>query len=156
MCLLQIVHIVMTSTASEAEAELEAFRQRWREEVSARSKRPGQAGGRAPHEARELRRDAIHNPTSTAGPSTARRKEPIDYSEDIEPPKPYHDLPDPEERLKLAADGQNHDRTVFTEPSSALEHYEHAVERETQGLLGDSIKHYRTAFKVCPFHHLLW
>ena len=143
----------MATTASDAEAELEAFRQRWREEVSARNRRSGQTSARAQHDPKELK-DAALRPPWTSGPSTARRKEHIDYSEDIEPPKPYHDLPDSEERLKLGTDGQNHDRAGFTEPSSALDHYEHAVEKETQGLLGDSIKHYRTAFKVCPFQYL--
>ena len=36
------------------------------------------------------------------------------------------------------------------EPESALEHYEKAVERETQGQLGDSLDLYRKAFKVRP------
>ena len=35
-----------------------------------------------------------------------------------------------------------------TEPRSALEHYEKAVERESQGSLGDSLALYRKAFKV--------
>jgi F-box protein 9 len=34
------------------------------------------------------------------------------------------------------------------EPRSALEHYEKAVERESQGSLGDSLNLYRKAFKV--------
>ncbi|EMC99945.1 hypothetical protein BAUCODRAFT_30368 [Baudoinia panamericana UAMH 10762] len=37
---------------------------------------------------------------------------------------------------------------MFREPSTALEHYERAVEKETTGQLGDSIKHYRKAFKL--------
>ena len=66
-------------------------------------------------------------------------------------PKPYHDLPDKEEALKLGAEGQEHERAkFFQEPSSALEHYEKAVEKETHGQLGDSLKHYRKAFKVGP------
>ncbi len=35
------------------------------------------------------------------------------------------------------------------ELSSALEHYERAVEKESQGSLGDSVNLYRKAFKVC-------
>ncbi|CAK7268433.1 hypothetical protein SEPCBS57363_003093 [Sporothrix epigloea] len=34
------------------------------------------------------------------------------------------------------------------EPKSALEHYERAVEKEALGSLGDSLKHYRTAFRM--------
>jgi len=38
-----------------------------------------------------------------------------------------------------------------SEPRSALEHYEKAVERESQGSLGDSLNLYRKAFKVWLF-----
>jgi F-box protein 9 len=34
------------------------------------------------------------------------------------------------------------------EPKSALEHYERAVEKESQGSLGDSLSHYRKAYKL--------
>lgn len=34
-------------------------------------------------------------------------------------------------------------------PESALEHYEKAVEKETQGSLGESLSLYRKAFRVC-------
>ncbi|CAK7231705.1 hypothetical protein SEUCBS140593_008015 [Sporothrix eucalyptigena] len=34
------------------------------------------------------------------------------------------------------------------EPKSALEHYEKGVEKEAMGSLGDSLKHYRTAFRM--------
>lgn len=144
----------MSNTAAEAEAELEAFRQRWRDEVTARNKRPdGSTAGASSSEPREQRRkDAVQTPASGAGPSTARRKDAaIDYSEEIEP-KAYHDLPDKEELLRLGSEAQDHDRiSLFREPSSALEHYERAVEKETTGQLGDSMKHYRKAFKVRPF-----
>ncbi|CAK7274690.1 hypothetical protein SEPCBS119000_006301 [Sporothrix epigloea] len=38
--------------------------------------------------------------------------------------------------------------TAEQEPRSALEHYEKAVEKEALGSLGDSVKHYRTAFRM--------
>lgn len=71
-----------------------------------------------------------------------------DLYDEVEP-RAYHDLPDKEELKKLGVDGQNHDRNPYKEPSTALEHYERAVEKETQGNLGDSMRHYRRAFKVC-------
>lgn len=143
--------VIMASPASDAEAELEAFRQRWREEVSARSKKPEHTSDRSRNEPREQKRKE-QLPTSSAAGSltTIRRRDPAEQSEDVEP-QAYHDLPDKEEHLRLGAEGQDHDRTPSSEPSSALEHYEHAVERETQGQLGDSIKHYRKAFRVRPF-----
>lgn len=138
----------MSNTAQEAEAELEAFRRRWRDEVSARSKGPAppSSSSRLQSDGPE-QRTAVPSVPSTAGPSTAPRKQATDFSEEVEP-KAYHDLPDKEEQLKLGTVGQNHDRALIKEPSSALEHYERAVEKETQGQLGDSMKHYRKAFKV--------
>ena len=135
----------MDSSALDAEAELERFREQWREEVS-RSKRTGTAAHASSYEIRSPRRKD-GDATQPAGPSTARRRDILHFSEEVEP-RAYHDLPDKEELLKLGVEGQNHDRDPNKEPSSALEHYEHAVERETQGQLGDSIKHYRRAFKV--------
>ncbi|TKA80217.1 hypothetical protein B0A55_04160 [Friedmanniomyces simplex] len=137
----------MSNAAPGTEAELEAFRQRWREEVSARNKRPDVAE-RTPHAVpAEQRRKPAQPLPPIAEASTARRKDAIDYSEEVEP-KVYHDLPDKEEQLKLGVEGQDHDRNAVREPSSALEHYEHAVEKETTGQLGDSITHYRKAFKL--------
>lgn len=137
----------MSNAAQETEAELETFRQQWRDEVTARNKQPQGTLGRAQDEPNGQR----GNNVAAAGPSTARRKEAADYSEEIEP-KAYHDLPDKEEQLKLGVEGQGHDRNASKEPSSALEHYERAVEKETTGQLGDSMQHYRKAFKVRCLH----
>lgn len=41
------------------------------------------------------------------------------------------------------------------EPRSALEHYEKAVEKESEGRLGDSLSLYRKAFKVSPCQNLV-
>ncbi|KAI6806988.1 hypothetical protein KC332_g11432 [Hortaea werneckii] len=137
-----------------AEAELEAFRQRWREEVQSRN-RPAQThpshSSQSQPERREQRKThhvAQQSSVVAPGPSSStRRREVTDYSEEVEP-KTYHDLPDKEEQLRLGTEGQNRDRRLAQEPTSALEHYERAVEKETQGHLGDSIQHYRRAFKL--------
>ncbi|KAK3715515.1 hypothetical protein LTR37_007003 [Vermiconidia calcicola] len=135
----------MASTVPDTEAELERFREQWRAEV-ARSKNPAATTSTQASEARPQRqKDVAALPG--AGASAARRKAVQDLSEEVEP-RAYHDLPDKEEFLKLGAEGQNHERNPFREPSTALEHYERAVEKETQGHLGDSIKHYRRAFKL--------
>ena len=135
----------MSSTGTEA--ELERFRQQWRAEV-ARSKRSERtSSGETLKNRAQKRKDAAS--ISVVGQSTARRKDVSDYSEEVEP-RAYHDLPDKEESFKLGWEDQNYDRNLYKEPSSALEHYEHAVEKETRGQLGDSIKHYRKAFKVRP------
>lgn len=141
----------MDRSVPETEAELETFRRQWREEVSARNKKPNEHTQKPQNlPKKERQKSDATKPTSLPGPSTARRKD--DYSEELEP-RTYHDLPDKEEQLRLGAEGQDHDRDLFREPSNALEHYERAVEKETQGNLSESMRHYRRAFKVC--HHLL-
>lgn len=132
--------------ATDAEAELERFREQWRAEV-ARNRQADRSVAPSAEEIRAQRAKDAGLHALAAGPSTARRKDLIDYSEEVEP-RAYHDLPDKEEMLKLGAEGQNTDRNPYKEPSSAIEHYERAVEKETQGQLGESVRHYRKAFKV--------
>lgn len=128
--------------SSDPEAELEAFRQRWREEVEARNKKPSTPSTKKAFEKIQRQRGAP--PPAHASAAVSSNKT---YNEEIEP-KAYHDLPDKEEQLGLGKDGQDHDRDIYKEPSSALEHYEKAVEKESEGNLGESIRHYRRAFKV--------
>ena len=143
----------------EAENELDRFRDQWRAEV-ARNKTQGASSStdEAVIEPRELSRKNTAS-TSAPVPSTARRKDASDFSEEVEP-KAYHDLPDKEESLQLGNEDQRRAAELYQEPSSALEHYERAVEKETHGQLGDSIRHYRKAFKVghldfSPSRHML-
>ena len=130
---------------AETAAELESFRQRWREEVTARA-RQGHNTTRDQNAANTL-------PDSTQGKAPApkpapRRVDQHQGAEEIEP-KAYHDLPDKEAEMMLGAAEQGLVRgSSSKEPRSALEHYEKAVEKETQGCLGDSLKLYQRAFKV--------
>ncbi|GAB7361389.1 hypothetical protein MBLNU230_g1442t1 [Neophaeotheca triangularis] len=138
----------MAEQAPDTAAELEAFRRQWREEVEARNKKPETASSNATVPIRRQQRRQDGQSSTATGPSTARRREPaIDGSDEVEP-KAYHDLPDKEEVLKLGGESQKIDRSRFREPSSALEHYERAVDKETAGQLGDSLAHYRKAFKL--------
>ncbi|KYG50061.1 hypothetical protein M433DRAFT_586 [Acidomyces richmondensis BFW] len=134
----------MADLSRDTELELERFRSEWREEVSARNKKP------VPEISvnRLERKEHWHKypPQSVPGPSASLQQDGANSSEDVEP-RTYHDLPDNEEQGKLN-DGQNHEQNRVKEPRSALEHYERAVEKETQGQLGDSMKHYRKAFKL--------
>jgi F-box protein 9 len=132
-----------TTPAPDAEAELQRFRDQWRAEV-ARTRNPTSHSS-TEEKIPEHWRSNVALPAP--GPSAARRKAIQDLSDEVEP-RSYHDLPDKEELLKLGHEGQNHDRDVYKEPTTALEHYERAVEKETQGNLGDSMRHYRRAFKV--------
>ena len=137
----------MDSTAPNTEAELERFREQWRAEV-ARSQKVEKVS-RSSEEPNKQHRPKEIALAPTVGPSTARRKDLFAFSDDLEPGEVYHDLPDKEEDLKLGLEGQNHERVATEQPVSALEHYERAVDKEAQGQLGDSLKHYRKAHKVC-------
>lgn len=135
----------------ETEAELESFRRQWREELSARARNAnGEAGPSNTARPQPGRRKSIVPPPP---PKTlSKRPERPEGWDEIEP-RAYHDLPDKEAELKLGVAGQGLVRGASAkEPKSALEHYEKAVEKETQGSLGDSLALYRKAFKVSLYH----
>lgn len=127
----------------ESNPDLESFRQKWKEEVSAKAKSESKKA-------------------SNAGPSTSsRRPQPaprLGKDRAVKPSEADEEALDPQISHKLAgasglpSDGYEENfggSSTSGEPQSALEHYEKAVERETQGSLGDSLTHYRKAFKVC-------
>jgi F-box protein 9 len=131
---------------------LEQFRRQWKEEVSARSKY-------------ERKRQASHRdvPPAEASRSSEEPKRLI-------PPPSYPlatNIPDDEDAgnskeeedsdlanqltpstIPSADDDEFTTRTTAGEPKSALEHYETAVEKERQGNLGDSLSHYRRAYRL--------
>lgn len=125
--------------APNTEAELESFRRQWREEVTARAK--GKAPAARATAAASKPRGAAPD---AALPSHARQRSVEDADHGV--PPAYHDLGEtqhgPGPRLEGSALQAGH------EPSSALEHYEKAVEKESQGSLGDSVNLYRKAFRV--------
>lgn len=134
----------MTGNTAE---ELERFRQQWQEEVSARSKWATSAS-KATRPARPT-----HKSSGTTG--LERASGPAFH-------KPFRDTEDPDdsrhhdhyifenkdEARKLGETGGGIDLSKRREPSSALEHYERAVEREAEGSLGDSVNHYRKAYRL--------
>jgi len=130
----------------ETEEELESFRKQWKEEVTARS-RQGQHAGPS----RQTAESSKAGRRKTTGPmikSAAGRRDMLEGADEIEP-RAYHDLPDKEAELQLGAAEQGLGRGFSTkEPKTALEHYEKAVEKETQGSLGDSLRLYQKAFKL--------
>jgi F-box protein 9 len=123
--------------------ELESFRRKWREEVAGRTKPRATPPSVAP------------DPQPTRFPprqhETSHRK---DLEEEGPPPASF----DPEELAQqvgqltvkpeeeLEEDGFT--RKDHHEPRSALEHFERAVEKEDAGNLGDSLHHYRRAYRV--------
>ena len=128
------------------EAELENFRQKWREEVSAKAK------GKAPAPAAPPTLTSVQ--ASSSQSQTTKGKAPVIPThirqrsvEDEVEPHVYPDLGEKRLGRKLG-DTSAAFETSAQEPQSALDHYEKAVEKESQGSLGDSLNLYRKAFKV--------
>ncbi len=142
----------------ESNPELETFRQQWRAEVSARSKlddsKTNPKLNRA-QPANTLRRLSGHSKFS--GEKSAR---PENVYEDEESESiPASQVFDSHTSGKRVANDDIEgygNKSGSREPRSALEHYEKAVERESQGSLGDSLNLYRKAFKVGRHFPLQW
>ena len=138
----------------DSNSELEKFRKQWREEVTARSK-----GVKPTHDTRpeysflsnRTRSNAaqaaeILSPPSASSISKGGEKE---TANDFET-EGYYDINDRDESRRLGTNtvGIHSSNNKAQEPISALQHYETAVERESQGNLGDSLSHYRKAYRV--------
>jgi F-box protein 9 len=137
----------------EPDSALEQFRRQWREEVSARSK-PKDSKHPLHGQPETLKtgpdvprpsRPSIRPPT--AHPATRQKDE-----DEIESVDEDH-RPSMIERIEgLSLQGVDDDeftaRRSSKEPRSALEHYERAVEKESQGNLGASLSHYRQAYRL--------
>jgi F-box protein 9 len=132
------------------DSALEQFRKQWREEVSARAK-----GGK------KLQSQTTASLTGTSSSTEIQKpaREPpedhpaadlpaednVDSSQEDGPSKVADRIDD----LTLGtADDDEFSKFSTKEPSSALEHYERAVEKERQGNLGDSLSHYRKAYRL--------
>ncbi|KAF3004968.1 hypothetical protein E8E13_008023 [Curvularia kusanoi] len=134
-----------------AEAELESFRQRWREEVSARARGTAPASAvpaktAAPSAGRS---HATKNPAPDAASHSHARQRSLEEKDDIVP-YAHEDLGEKQHgrRLDETSAQTAAIASASKEPKTALDHYEKAVERETQGNLGDSVRLYRKAFKL--------
>ena len=143
-----------------ADVELEKFREKWREEVTARSKGPGASKNDyvAPLSA------GTAGTTCTTAISTARRPPQYTRTQEFKKPKDgelddalnnsetiqYHDLADKDEARQLGIEGEGVHPSVAASktPSTALDLYEKAIEREEQGNLGDSVSLYRKAYRL--------
>ena len=140
---------------AESASELERFRQRWKEEVTARAKttttRPAsQRKERRTSDSRPERpinRPPTRHPAADIDPDDSDHHGDLDHAGGSSPSATQQRM----EALKIS----NVDDDEFTattgskmEPTNALEHFERAVEKEGQGNLGDSLSHYRKAYKL--------
>ena len=130
--------------AQDTAEELERFRQQWQKEVSARNKTASSSSSKPRLKSKQSSGTASQNrapPLPLKTPHAA-----VDISEDGE--SQYHDLENKDDARKLGESGSGTYPSTHNEPSSALEHFERAVEREDQGNLEDSLSHYRKAYRV--------
>ncbi|OKL55606.1 hypothetical protein UA08_09029 [Talaromyces atroroseus] len=127
----------------EENPELNAFRRQWREEVSRRNQTVSSTAS-SPAAARSVPHTEYLPPTRH---EVADRKD-DDADDDLD--RDYSEIINRTEHLALkpAADEDGFQRLPQKEPRSALEHFEKAVEREAEGNLGDSLAHYRKAYRL--------
>lgn len=135
--------------AGDTTEELERFRRQWQEEVIARSKGVASSSNSARPTAPLHRNSGTKEPGRTAAPTFHKPYLETEEAEELGD-HDYHDLENKDEARKLGEAGDGIYPETKEEPTSALEHYERAVERETDGNLGDSLNHYRKAYRVRP------
>ncbi|KAF2702682.1 hypothetical protein K504DRAFT_496139 [Pleomassaria siparia CBS 279.74] len=135
---------------NQTEAELENFRQKWREEVSAKAKGKAPAAT-VPATTTQASSSRPRVPKTNAPevPSHARQRS-VDEVDDYMRPHSYEDLGDKQHGRRL---DETSSPLVIKEPHTALDHYERAVEKENQGSLGDSVNLYRKAFRLDSMVH---
>ncbi|KAL4917160.1 hypothetical protein BDW62DRAFT_87933 [Aspergillus aurantiobrunneus] len=131
----------------EDNAELQTFRRQWREEVSRRTK-PSAPGP-------SQTTPTIPAPTQPRPfPPTRHEASARKEDEDEEGATTAHsqnEIIQGIDRLSIAKSGDEdafNSRKPRAEPTSALEHFERAVEREAEGNLGDSLQLYRKAYRL--------
>ena len=136
----------------DSNPELEKFRNQWREEVSARTKGTAKESEKKPSRPSVPTRASLKHANAPPPPPSAANTSATHSEDDVDglDPKTYHDLEDSDQKRRL--DTNRYPPTngaANTTIDSALEHYERAVEKESQGSLGDSLSLYRKAYRVC-------
>lgn len=135
----------------EDNAELEVFRRQWREEVAQRTtqERPSAPKPRTPARTSTTLTSGTqgHLPTRH---EAADRREDEDDGEDVDHVAPQ-EIIQQTEQLNLGPSDEDAFQAQSLpqrEPSSAVEHFERAVQKEQEGSLGDSLQLYRKAYRV--------
>ncbi|KAF3401081.1 F-box protein pof7 [Talaromyces pinophilus] len=132
----------------EENPELNAFRRQWREEVTRRNQTT--ALPRQPQST--LNQTIPLSASSHLDHLPPTKHEAADRKDDVEEEdlsRDYGEFVQRTETLTLrSADDDGFHRVAPKEPRSALEHFEKAVEKEAEGSLGDSLAHYRKAYRL--------
>lgn len=140
--------------AEDTQAELEKFRRQWQDEVSARN-RPAppisQCTSSTSEKSQQPPSTSSKPPPKATIPSANRHE---DDNNDLAEGFDFDDFKEWDEARKPGGvEGVPHPESNRREPTSALEHYEEAVEREIQGNLGESLNLYRKAFRAGLHSH---
>ncbi|KAI1500285.1 hypothetical protein F5X99DRAFT_387068 [Biscogniauxia marginata] len=139
----------------QIQSELENFREQWRAEVSARTRStanpPQQQTNRQSHQTDHS--SSSYKPPKKNEPSHRRTTSKnvaqlVDDDEEYVPTQSFDEPDANRTRGGQGLDGEDATSSKDSEPKTALEFYEHAVERETTGKLGDSLQLYRKAFRM--------
>ena len=133
--------------SGDAAEELERFRQQWQQEVTQRAKGSPLASLKGSAPPPQINSGAIP-PERAAPPLIRRRTREVEEHAEESNGEGYHDLENKDEARRLGPGGDRAYPSSRREPRSALDHYELAVERELEGSLGDSLSHYRKAYRV--------
>lgn len=136
--------------AGDTAEELERFRQKWQQEVTQRAKgAPSASVNKSARPPRPSHSSSGVIPLERAAPPLIWRqaKEAEVNVEEIGG-QGHHDLDNKDEARRLGEVGERGHPSDKKEPRSALDHYELAVERESEGSLGDSLNHYRKAYRL--------
>ncbi|TGJ86651.1 hypothetical protein E0Z10_g2083 [Xylaria hypoxylon] len=148
------------------QSELESFRRQWRDEVSSRARNPATVPSsstlpvisqrqprpttnRAGPSSVSNRPPRRHEPPShTKGPISINKIGQLDDEEDSYVPAPVFETDSPSAVKAKGGHTLDEYGERSEEPKTALDFYEHAVERESTGKLGDSLLAYRQAFHM--------
>lgn len=140
--------------------DLETFRKQWQEEVSARARASSSSSNKTSATLSDSPGQGNDQKVSSLPRvhSILREQSKNEEQADGLDPTVDHDVEERESRQNLGEGLKviHEEKEIKNEPSSALEHYEQGVERESQGNLGDSLKHYRKAFRVRFFLSLIY
>jgi F-box protein 9 len=124
-------------------AELESFRRKWREEVSQRNRA---LVTRSPTDQPVIASSGNQRRLlATRLEASSRAEEEFDDRND----SAFDVIVQQTQQLGFHnAEDAQHQNSPSQKPYSALEHFEKAVEKEAEGQLGDSLSHYRMAYRV--------
>lgn len=130
----------------EDNAELESFRRQWREEVARRTHPSRSNVPQLKSSVSSATRPGYLPPTRHAASERTVEEDEIDEVTSTDQGEIIHGV----EQLSLGKIDEDafHSQAPRREPRSALEHFERAVEKEAEGSLGDSLQHYRKAYRV--------